>query len=196
MLLAEALRAHGYPLHILHVNYGLRGPESDADEAFVRAWARETGCPIRVVNAPEHFGTSPDLQARARELRYGAAFAWREELSASVITTAHHADDQLETIIMRLNRSSGVGGLAAIRARNGSVLRPLLGWRRAELVGLVEEGLVVRVAVRVEQTQAREVAGEAEILTIAVGEKVARFGLERWVRHVVLSEEAGAMKPA
>ena len=40
MLLAEALRAHGYPLHALHVNYGLRGAESDADEAFVRAWAR------------------------------------------------------------------------------------------------------------------------------------------------------------
>src|SRR3546814_6847035 len=52
------------------------------------------------------------------------------------IVTAHHADDQLETMIMRLNRSSGVGGLAGIRARNGTVLRPLLSWRRDDLTAL------------------------------------------------------------
>ena len=133
MLLAEALRAHGYPLHALHVNYGLRGAESDADEAFVRAWARETGCPIRVVNAPEHFGSSPDLQARARDLRYGAAFAWREELSASVITTAHHADDAIETFLLFASRGTGIDGLVSLAPSQGYLRRPLLEFHKTEL---------------------------------------------------------------
>ena len=59
---------------------------------------------------------------------------WRKDEGLGHILTAHHADDQLETIVMRLNRSSGVGGLASIRARNGAILRPLLHWRHDELV--------------------------------------------------------------
>lgn len=51
--------------------------------------------------------------------------------------TAHHADDQAETLIMRLNRGSGVAGLSGIRARNGRVLRPLMGLRRADLAAIV-----------------------------------------------------------
>src|SRR3546814_18540825 len=55
------------------------------------------------------------------------------------MVTAHLADDQLETIVMRLNRSSGVGGLAAIRAHNGRNLRPLPNWRRSELFDVALE---------------------------------------------------------
>jgi tRNA(Ile)-lysidine synthase len=52
--------------------------------------------------------------------------------------TAHHADDQLETLLMRLNRGAGVAGLAGVRSRRGAVVRPLLGWRKAELEALVQ----------------------------------------------------------
>ena len=76
------------------------------------------------------------LQAAARAERYRLLEQWREANGLDHLVTAHHADDQLETIVMRLNRGSGVGGLAAIRARNGIVIRPLLHWRRAELVAL------------------------------------------------------------
>lgn len=76
------------------------------------------------------------LQAAARTERYALLERWRVRERLDHIVTAHHADDQLETIIMRLNRSSGVGGLAAIRAVNGAVLRPLLGWRHTELTRL------------------------------------------------------------
>lgn len=76
------------------------------------------------------------LQAAARTERYRLLEQWRSANALDHIVTAHHADDQLETIVMRLNRSSGVGGLAAIRARNGVVLRPLLHWRRNQLVRL------------------------------------------------------------
>lgn len=76
------------------------------------------------------------LQAAARAERYRLLEDWREANGLHHILTAHHADDQLETIVMRLNRSSGVGGLAAIRARNGVILRPLLHWRHSELARL------------------------------------------------------------
>ena len=74
------------------------------------------------------------LQAAARTERYRLIEEWRAANGIAHLLTAHHADDQLETIVMRLNRSSGVGGLAAIRARYRLVLRPLLAWRHADLV--------------------------------------------------------------
>ena len=74
----------------------------------------------------------------ARRARYTALEGWQTRKRLDWIATAHHADDQLETVIMRLNRASGVGGLSGIRRRYGTIVRPLLGWRRAELVALVE----------------------------------------------------------
>jgi tRNA(Ile)-lysidine synthase len=79
------------------------------------------------------------VQAAARAERYRLLEQWREAHALDHILTAHHADDQLETMIMRINRSSGVGGLAGVRAANGAVLRPLLHWRRGELALLALE---------------------------------------------------------
>src|SRR3546814_3243670 len=79
---------------------------------------------------------SGSLQAAARAERYRLLEQWRAAHAFDHIVTAHHADDQLETMFMRLNRSSGVGGLAGIRAGNGTVLRPLLSWRRDDLTAL------------------------------------------------------------
>lgn len=84
-----------------------------------------------------------NLQAAAREARYSALIGWAAERGLAALVTAHHADDQAETLLMRLNRGSGVAGLAGVRARGlapGSqlpLLRPLLDWRRAELAGIV-----------------------------------------------------------
>jgi tRNA(Ile)-lysidine synthase len=80
-----------------------------------------------------------NLQASARAARYGALSDWTKDRHLDAIATAHHADDQTETLLMRLARGSGVAGLAGIRARGivpGTslpLLRPLLGWRRHEL---------------------------------------------------------------
>lgn len=84
-----------------------------------------------------------NLQTQAREARYSALADWAAERRLSAVATAHHADDQAETLLMRLNRGSGVAGLAGVRASGrapGSrlpLLRPLLGWRRAELAEIV-----------------------------------------------------------
>lgn len=79
-----------------------------------------------------------NLSDRARDARYAALTEWGEANGIAFLVTAHHADDQLETMLMRLNRSAGVGGLAGIRARRGQIVRPLLTWRKAELEELVQ----------------------------------------------------------
>ncbi|MES2492372.1 MAG: tRNA lysidine(34) synthetase TilS [Pseudomonadota bacterium] len=84
-----------------------------------------------------------NLQAEARSARYAALGAWTEQRGLAALATAHHADDQAETLLLRLNRASGVAGLAGVRAIGqvpGSalpLLRPLLDWRRIDLAGVV-----------------------------------------------------------
>ena len=79
------------------------------------------------------------LQEKARQVRYGALDEWARESGLEAIATAHHLDDQAETLLMRLARGAGVRGLSAMRPLStvpGSdlpLLRPLLGWRRSEL---------------------------------------------------------------
>ncbi|MDE2302351.1 MAG: tRNA lysidine(34) synthetase TilS, partial [Sphingomonadales bacterium] len=85
-----------------------------------------------------------NLQSEARRGRYAALAGWMNEQGIAALATGHHADDQAETLLMRLNRAGGCAGLAGVRARGrlpGSegrlLLRPLLGWRRAELAALI-----------------------------------------------------------
>ncbi|VXC70262.1 tRNA lysidine(34) synthetase TilS [Sphingomonas sp. 8AM] len=87
--------------------------------------------------------TGNSVQMRARTARYAALGTWARGEGAGFLLTAHHADDQAETLLMRLQRASGLSGLAGIRAvrfdADGVVLRPLLDWRRAELRALASE---------------------------------------------------------
>jgi tRNA(Ile)-lysidine synthase len=119
-------------LRALHVNYGLRAAESDADEDFCRELCARLGVALDVVKAPEHPGGN--LQDWARELRYAAAEQAAEKLGEdAVIVVAHTADDQAETILYRLFASPGRRALRGMRPRRGPIVRPLLGLRRAEL---------------------------------------------------------------
>ena len=113
------------------VDHGLRA-ESREEAEMVAQWCAGQGIPHATLLPSSPITGS--IQASARAARYALLHQWRQERALGWLLTAHHADDQLETLLMRLNRSSGVGGLAGIRARNGAVLRPLLGWRRAELM--------------------------------------------------------------
>lgn len=121
------------------VDHGLR-PEAAAEAAFVGGLCADLGVVHRTL--PVQVGAG-SLQAAAREARYAALADWSRGRGLACVATAHHADDQAETLLMRLNRGSGVAGLAGIRARgtadNGqlSLVRPLLGWRRHDLAALV-----------------------------------------------------------
>jgi tRNA(Ile)-lysidine synthase len=122
------------------VDHGLR-PESAREAADVARICGDLGLrheALRLADRP-----AGNLQDWARKARYAALEHWADTRGRSVLLTAHHVDDQLETLLMRLNRGSGVGGLAGIRARNGRVVRPLLGWRKAELEALVRDAGVL-----------------------------------------------------
>lgn len=110
---------------------------SDEEARMVAGFCEREHIPHSTLRPPSPIKGS--LQAAARAERYRLLEQWREANALDQIVTAHHADDQLETIVMRLNRASGVGGLAAIRARNGVIVRPLLHWRRSDLVHLALE---------------------------------------------------------
>ena len=115
------------------VDHGFR--KASADEArMVASYCRREHIQHDILNPPQPIEGS--LQAAARAERYRLLDKWRQAQNLDFIVTAHHADDQLETLLMRLNRSSGVAGLSGVRRRNGPILRPLLGWRRSELLNI------------------------------------------------------------
>jgi len=137
LLLAHAAVPGGF--EVATVNHGLR--EAAADECrLVAATCAERGIPCAVLKVHVAAG---NVQAAARDARYAALAGWAQERELAAVATAHHADDQAETLLMRLNRGSGVAGLAGVRERTvlpGSpipLIRPLLSFRRAELAHIV-----------------------------------------------------------
>lgn len=123
------------PVMAATVDHGLR-PESAVEAAMVAGYcagagvAHATLCPASPITG--------SLQSSARAARYRLLHDHADRCGAAYIITAHHADDQLETMLMRLARGAGVEGLAGVRARNGRILRPLLGCRKAELIAHCE----------------------------------------------------------
>ncbi len=129
---------------VASVDHGLR-PAAAAECSEVARLCGNWNVPhatLRVAVAPGN------LQASARAARYAALAGWMQERGLAALATAHHADDQAETLLMRLNRGCGLAGLAGIRARGvvpgtalpllRPLLRPLLAFRRAELEALVQ----------------------------------------------------------
>ncbi|MSO48442.1 MAG: tRNA lysidine(34) synthetase TilS [Acidobacteria bacterium] len=139
------LRAHsGQPPHnatlvgLIHVNHHLRGAESDRDETFCRALANRLGVPIDVVDAPIAPRAARSPEAAARASRYRAFAAAAARLGATRVVTAHTADDQAETVLLRLLRGTGSRGLSGIRAARGLYVRPLLACRRRDVRAWLE----------------------------------------------------------
>ncbi|GHB61299.1 tRNA lysidine(34) synthetase TilS [Persicitalea jodogahamensis] len=129
MVMAELFRRADFSFAIAHCNFGLRGAESDGDEAAVRHWADKQGVTFHTrkfetAHVAEEQGIS--IQMAARDLRY----AWFEELIEAFrydyLATAHHADDNIETVLLNLVRGTGLPGLLGIAPVKGHTIRPLL----------------------------------------------------------------------
>jgi len=118
----------GAEVSALHVNYGLRGDESDADEEFVRELCSSLGVQLFVETVDLGAG-SGNLQAQARDARYALA----ERLAEGDYATGHTASDQAETVLYRLAVSPGSRALHGMTARRGRLVRPLLGVTREEV---------------------------------------------------------------
>lgn len=145
---------HHLELSVGHVNHGLRGEASDADQTAVEGLAERLGLPVRCLWAdprPRRKGgpsrARPTLQEAAREARYQALRALAADLGTERIATAHTADDQAETVLLRLLRGSGPDGLGGIpeRSPDGVIVRPLLSVSRRELAAYASaRGLIWR----------------------------------------------------
>jgi tRNA(Ile)-lysidine synthase len=120
------------------VDHGLR-PKARAEAEEVAAVCRERNVPHDILTVQ----VKGSVQAGARAARYAALGDWCGQNGLAWLATAHHADDQAETVLMRLARGSGLSGLAGIRRsrllRPGvRLIRPLLDWRKAELEALAD----------------------------------------------------------
>ncbi len=133
--LLRALLALGGEPDVLHIDHGLRGEESDADAKFVRALCKEVGvrCEVRKIHL-----SGSNFQERAREERYRLAEEVARDFGNSSIATGHNSDDVAETVLMNLARGAGLRGLSGIPPRRGSVVRPLIGRSRKEIVAYLE----------------------------------------------------------
>lgn len=116
-------------LHVLHVHHGLR-PEADAEAAFVESLAPRLDVPVRVERVRVRSEPGESLEARARTARYAAFGRWARALGAVRVALGHTADDQAETVLMRLCQGAGPRGLAGIPPLRGRFIRPLIETRR------------------------------------------------------------------
>lgn len=138
VVLAHLLHTLQIDFGIAHVNYGLRGADSDADEQLVRDLATSLGVACHVTQGPIDPAAS-GIQEKARDLRYNWLKEVLESNTYDTIMTAHHADDQLETLFMRLTRGSGIEGLGGIQDKKGFLVRPLLPFRKDEILAYANE---------------------------------------------------------
>ncbi len=146
LALLHVLRALRGELHIAlqvaHLNHRLRGADSDADAAFVAWLAREWDLPA-TIEAREVAALAREqrlsIEQAARQARYAFLAEVARRIGARVIAVAHHADDQVETVLMHLLRGAGLAGLRGMTAQsqvsgfNVQLVRPLLDVTRAEI---------------------------------------------------------------
>ena len=153
VVLVDLMDKAGFPYQIAHCNFQLRGEESERDEKFVRSLGEKYGKEILV----KRFETNQyalenkiSIQEAARDLRYewfGEIIkSWKStnddssHLINSFIVTAHHADDNIETMLMHFFRGTGIGGMTGIQSelKERKLIRPLLAIRKSELLAYAD----------------------------------------------------------
>ncbi len=148
IVLVDLIAASGFDFTIAHCNFQLRGEESERDETFVKSLGDKYGKPIFMRKfdtnqyASEH---KCSIQEAARELRYAwfteIVKSWqlmgdeKKEIPFKYIVTAHHADDNIETMLMHFFRGTGIKGMVGIQPllKQSQLLRPLLTFRKSDI---------------------------------------------------------------
>ncbi|MBI1341719.1 MAG: tRNA lysidine(34) synthetase TilS [Terrimonas sp.] len=150
VVLCHLCRNAGFDFMIAHCNFQLRGPESERDEQFVKALADHYAVPFllkRFDTQNEAWELKKSVEETARELRY----AWFRQIlegevpipsgqpAPDLVLTAHHADDNIETVLMNFFRGTGIKGLRGMQPRQNKLIRPLLFARKKELEAYARE---------------------------------------------------------
>ena len=132
-LLHKEAKTRKFHLFAAHVNYRLRGKDSDADEAFCRDLCKRKGVRLFVKKANLGVLAKSNLQENARRIRYDFFDNLCEKYDIDFIATGHNRDDNVETVVMNLGRGAGTFGLGGISPREGNLIRPLLDFSRTEI---------------------------------------------------------------
>ncbi|WP_336717048.1 tRNA lysidine(34) synthetase TilS [Chryseobacterium mucoviscidosis] len=140
MVLAHCFNDLGIHFQIAHINYKLRGEDSDLDQKTVEDFCERNHIKFHLYKVsekdqkPEH-----SIQLWARELRYQFFRKVQKEENLEFLVTAHHLNDQLETFIINLSKAAGINGLSGIPANDNHILRPLLNFTKEEIYKFAEE---------------------------------------------------------
>ena len=140
-------KKYNLELSIAHVNYHLRGKDSDSDESFVKRLAQKYNLPLEILKAK--IGEKNKSEESLRLVRYAFFEEVRKENNFDLIAVAHNADDQAETVLMRLIRGTGLKGLSAMQPKNGKIIRPLLDTSRKEIIAYLKKN---KLGYRTDQT--------------------------------------------
>ncbi|ATW27016.1 tRNA lysidine(34) synthetase TilS [Candidatus Formimonas warabiya] len=147
----------GVKIHVAHLNHMFRGAQSEEEACFVAGMAQEMGldCTVESFDVPSYIsrtGLSPE--EGARNIRYSFLQRIAQACKADAVMTAHHANDQAETVLLHLIRGAGPEGLAAISPREGNLIRPLLETGREEILHYCREK---RLAYRMDPSNEEDV---------------------------------------
>lgn len=124
---------------VAHVNYHLRGKDSDADQEMVKNFCSENNIPFHVYEVSDNDQKPKNsIQTWARNLRYDFFRKIQNAENLDYLVTAHHLNDQLETFIINLSKASGIHGLSGIPANENQIIRPLLNFTKGDIYGFAE----------------------------------------------------------
>lgn len=137
MVLCYLFEEYKVPYAIAHVNFKLRGNESDEDENFIREFALKREIPffLHVSNTKEYVEENKvSTQMAARDIRYSFLRETAKNNGYDYIVTAHHLNDQAETFFINLSRGTGIDGLCGMKDLENNLFRPLLNFSKDEII--------------------------------------------------------------
>lgn len=139
-ILIKLQKKYSLDLIIVHVNYGLRGKDSQEDEKFVKNLGEKYDLKIAVLKPK--IKVKSNLEDNLRNIRYDFFEKIRKQNAFDYIAVAHNLNDQVETFLIRLLRGSGLAGLSGMKYRNGKIIRPLLGTTRKEILEYLKKNKI------------------------------------------------------
>ena len=148
VVLCELCKQSGYNFVMAHCNFKLRGEESDRDEQFVRELSEKYGVELFIkIFETEKYAEENKLsiQVAARKLRYEWFNSLIIQNRLNWIITAHHANDNIETLLMNFFKRTGISGLRGILPKHGKIIRPLLFSKKEELLAFAKENNLIYV---------------------------------------------------
>ncbi|TLX25626.1 tRNA lysidine(34) synthetase TilS [Chryseobacterium indologenes] len=140
----DEMQGAGYEFQVTHINYKLRGEDSDLDQKVVEDFCEKNHLKFHLYEVSEK-DKKPEnsIQLWARDLRYAFFKEIQEKENLPFLVTAHHLNDQLETFIINLSKAAGIHGLSGIPSHENNILRPLLPFSKEDIYRFAESNQIL-----------------------------------------------------